>query len=108
MYETFAALAEPNRLRIVEFLCTGARPVGEITKALKLNQPQASKHLAILRSARLVNVEKRAQQRLYTIRPDAMRELSIWLERYRRVWDARFDELDILVEKLKRKEKFDE
>ncbi|MEO5640664.1 MAG: metalloregulator ArsR/SmtB family transcription factor [Sphingomicrobium sp.] len=107
MHETFAALAEPSRLRIVEFLCSGARPVGEIATALNLNQPQASKHLAILRSARLVNVEKRAQQRLYTIRPDAMRELSLWLERYRRVWDARFDELDILVEGLKRKEKLD-
>jgi DNA-binding transcriptional ArsR family regulator len=105
--ETFAALAEPNRLRIVEFLCSGARSVGDIATALNLKQPQASKHLAILRLARLVDVEKRAQQRLYTIRPDAMRELSIWLDRYRRVWDARFNELDMVVEELKRKVKFD-
>ena len=107
MNKTFAALAEPNRLHIVEFLCSGPKPVGDIATALNLNQPQASKHLSILRSARLVNVEKRAQQRLYTIRPDALRELYTWLERYRSVWDARFDELDKVVEDLKLKEKND-
>ena len=101
-------MAEPNRLHIVEYLCSGAKPVGDIANALNLNQPQASKHLAILRSARLVSVEKRAQQRLYTIRPDALRELSAWLERYRSVWDARFDELDKVIAQLKSKEKDDE
>jgi DNA-binding transcriptional ArsR family regulator len=107
MNATFAALAEPNRLRIVEFLCTGAHPVGAIASALDLQQPQASKHLAVLRSARLVNVEKRAQQRVYAIRPEAMREMSLWLERYRQVWDTRFEALDAVVENLQRKAKID-
>ncbi len=107
MNQTFAALAEPNRLRIMEFLFSGARPVGDIAAALNLNQPQTSKHLAILKSARLVNVEKRAQQRLYAVCPDAMRDLSDWIERSRRLWETRFDALDMVVAELQQKDKFD-
>lgn len=108
MNEVFAALADPNRLRIVEYLCAGVRPVGAIATALNLNQPQASKHLAILRSAKLVNVEKRAQQRVYSVRADTLREMSAWLERYRSAWDARLDELDNLVAEMRAKETSDE
>ena len=89
MIETFAALAEPNRLRIVELLRAGPRPVGAIGAALRLNQPQVSKHLRVLKNSRLVEVEPRAQQRLYGLRAQPLRELSAWLERYRHIWDER-------------------
>ena len=107
MHETFAALSEPNRLRIVELLRTGPRPVNEIGLRLKLNQPQVSKHLKVLKEAGLVGVEPRAQQRLYELRGDRMRQLHEWIERYRKLWDARFAELDELIEELTRKEKSD-
>ncbi|HEU4534075.1 MAG TPA: metalloregulator ArsR/SmtB family transcription factor [Polyangiaceae bacterium] len=100
MLETFAALAEPNRLRIVELLRAGPLPVGEIGEALCLNQPQVSKHLRVLKEARLVGVEPRAQQRLYGLRAEPLRELGAWLERYRDVWGERLDQLDELVEEL--------
>lgn len=102
MIETFAALAEPNRLRIVELLKAGACPVGEIGERLKLSQPQVSKHLRVLREAGLVDAEVRAQQRLYELRPEPLRELNAWLERFRDVWDARLDRLDAYVQKLKK------
>lgn len=100
MIETLAALAEPNRLRIVELLRTGPRAVNDIGDRLHLNQPQVSKHLKVLREAGLVEVETRAQQRFYELRPQPLRRLHGWLERYRRVWDARFEELDQVVEEL--------
>lgn len=103
MLETFTALAEPNRLRIVELLRDGPQPVGAIGAALRLNQPQVSKHLRVLREARLVEVEPRAQQRLYALRAEPLRELNEWLERYRRIWDERLDQLDELIEELKDK-----
>src|ERR1700733_5735894 len=102
--ETFAALAEPNRFRIVELLRSGRRSVGEIGERLALAQPQVSKHLRVLKEAGLVDVEAQAQQRLYALRAQPLREMSRWLERYRRHWDARFDELDGLIEELKEKE----
>jgi DNA-binding transcriptional ArsR family regulator len=101
MLETFTALAEPNRLRIVDLLRDGPRAVGAIGAALRLNQPQVSKHLRVLKEARLVEVEPRAQQRLYGLRAQALRELNDWLEQYRRIWDERMDQLDALVAELK-------
>lgn len=101
MVETFAALAEPHRYRIVELLLrSGDRTVNEIGERLDLNQPQVSKHLKILREAGLVRVEPRAQQRVYRLSPKPLRELHDWLDRYRRIWDVRFDTLDEILEEL--------
>ena len=100
--ETFAALAEPNRFRIVELLRAGPASVNDIGGRLQLNQPQVSKHLRVLKESGLVDVEPRAQQRLYELRAQPLRDLHDWLERYRRLWDARFEELDGVIEDLKR------
>ena len=107
MNETFAALAEPNRFRIVELLRSGPRTVNAICDRLQLNQPHVSKHLRILKEAGLVDVQPRAQERLYELRAQPLRRLHNWLERYRQIWDARFDELDALIDELKKKEKAD-
>jgi len=100
--ETFAALAEPNRFRIVELLRGGPRTVNDIGDRLDLNQPQVSKHLRVLKAAGLVEVEPRAQQRLYELRAAPLRELHDWLERYRELWDARFKALDDLLEEMEK------
>ena len=105
MIETFAALAEPNRFRIVELLRSGPRSVNDIGDRLRLNQPQVSKHLRVLKDVGLVNVEPHAQQRLYELRAQRLRQMHDWLERYRRIWEERFGELDQLVEELTEKEK---
>jgi DNA-binding transcriptional ArsR family regulator len=108
MVETFAALAEPNRFRIVELLRAGPRPVNEIGERLRLNQPQVSKHLRVLKEAGLVDVQPKAQQRLYELRAQPLRRLHEWLERYRQLWDARLDAMDELVAELSAKEKADD
>ena len=104
MLATFTALGEPNRYRIVELLRLGPRAVNEIGERLKLNQPQVSKHLRVLKEAGVVDVQAQAQQRVYELRPDSLREMANWLERYREIWQARFDELDAVVEEIKTKE----
>jgi DNA-binding transcriptional ArsR family regulator len=106
--ETFAALAEPTRFRIVELLRSGPRPVNAIGERLQLTQPQVSKHLRVLKESGLVEVQPRAQQRLYELRAQPLQKLDQWLERYRQLWDARFVELDELIEELTRKEKSDD
>ena len=108
MIETFAALSEPNRFRIVELLHAGPLSVGAIGDSLRLNQPQVSKHLKVLKEARLVEVKPLAQQRVYELRPEPMREMKDWLERYRDLWEERFDQLDQLIEELKANEQENE
>jgi DNA-binding transcriptional ArsR family regulator len=106
--EMFAALAEPNRYRIVELLRSGPRAVNDIGEKLHLSQPQVSKHLRVLKEAGWVDVQPLAQQRLYGLRPQPLRRLHGWLERYRRIWEERFDELDELLDELSTKEKADD
>jgi DNA-binding transcriptional ArsR family regulator len=103
--ETFAALSEPNRFRIVELLRTGPRSVNDIGDRLHLNQPQVSKHLRVLKEAGLVDARAQAQQRIYELRPQPLRQLHGWLERYRRVWEERFEEIDRIIEDIEEKEK---
>lgn len=105
MFETLSALAEPNRLRIVELLRAGPQPVGEISERLRLRQPQVSKHLQLLKEVGLVGVQPVAQQRVYQLRPEPFRELHAWVEAYRDLWEARFDDLAVVIEDLKQKEK---
>jgi DNA-binding transcriptional ArsR family regulator len=101
MLETLRALAEPNRFQIVELLLDGPRPVGDLVHRLHLRQPQVSKHLRVLSDAGLVDVRVDAQRRIYALRPEPLQELEVWLEKYRRIWEANFQRLDSLLEGLK-------
>jgi DNA-binding transcriptional ArsR family regulator len=101
MIATFRALAEPNRLHIVELLRYGPRPVGHLVRRLRLRQPQVSKHLRVLNAAGLVHVRVDAQRRIYALRPAPLQELELWLEKYRRLWEANFQRLDALLDGLK-------
>ncbi|WP_101476909.1 ArsR/SmtB family transcription factor [Candidatus Nitrosotalea bavarica] len=101
---TLSVLAEPNRLHIVELLRDGPRPVGEIVNILRLRQPQVSKHLHVLSKAGLVEMHPVAQQRIYKLRPEPLKELNIWLESYRSTWNKRLDRLDDYLIKLQEDE----
>jgi DNA-binding transcriptional ArsR family regulator len=101
METTFRALAEPNRFQIVELLRGGPRPVGDMVDRLRLRQPQVSKHLRVLSDAGLVDVRVDAQRRIYALRPAPLRELEVWVERYRDIWEQNFQRLDGVLEELK-------
>jgi DNA-binding transcriptional ArsR family regulator len=102
--QTLAALGEPNRFRIVELLRTGPQPVTLIGARLGLRQSQVSQHLKVLKDVGLVAAEPHAQQRLYELRAAPLKQLHDWLDRYRQVWEQRFEDLDALVEDLTQKE----
>ena len=103
MITTLNALAEPNRFHIVELLRDGPRSVGEIVDHLHLHQPQVSKHLRVLSAAGIVAVHPVAQQRIYQLRPQPLKELDMWLASYRRLWDERFDRLEDYLDELQGK-----
>jgi len=105
MIETLQALAEPNRFHIVELLRDGPRPVGDMVHRLGLRQPQVSKHLRVLSDAGLVDVRVDAQRRIYALRPEPLKELEVWIESYRRIWEGNFQRLDGVLQELKAKEK---
>jgi DNA-binding transcriptional ArsR family regulator len=91
---TWTALADPHRRAVLDLLSTGERAVGEVVAALRLSQPQASKHLRVLREANLVQVRKDAQRRLYRVDPRPMVEIDAWLASYRQRWNHSLDRLE--------------
>jgi DNA-binding transcriptional ArsR family regulator len=90
----FAVLAEPNRRRILDLLRGKERAVGDLVDALAVSQPAVSKHLAVLRRAGLVDVRIDGQRRIYTVRPEPLRDLDEWLAPYRALWSSRLDALE--------------
>ena len=102
--DIFSALADPTRRKILEMLAhEGQLSATEITKRFHLSPPAISQHLKVLREARLVEVEKRAQQRIYRINPDAMLELEDWARQINDLWNQRFDALDKVLETEKKR-----
>ncbi|MDB5171069.1 MAG: TrmB family transcriptional regulator [Candidatus Saccharibacteria bacterium] len=98
---TLSALAEPNRMRIVELLRDRPHNVSEIANQLWLRQPQVSKHLRVLHEAGLVDVHPAAQQRIYQLQAKPFEELDCWLETFKRVRETRIDSLDNYLRELK-------
>ncbi|MGR9107230.1 MAG: ArsR/SmtB family transcription factor [Gammaproteobacteria bacterium] len=96
--DKFAALAEPNRRRIIEIIATtGEIAASDIGDQFEISAPAISQHLKVLREVELVKMEKRAQQRIYSINPQGMDEMWEWLIRMRQFWSKRFDALDGLL-----------
>jgi DNA-binding transcriptional ArsR family regulator len=100
MIEALAALAEPNRLAMVELLRAGPRSVNGIVAELELRQPLVSKHLKVLSGAGLVVARPVAQQRIYELRKQGFDELDGWLASFAAVWDQRLDRLDAHVRRM--------
>lgn len=96
--QRLTAIAEPNRFRIVELLGDGPRSVGGIVDDLGLGQPQVSRHLRLLAEAGMVEATKQAQRRIYRLRPEPMRELNDWTQRFAGLWSDRMDRLDAFLE----------
>ncbi len=102
--DKFSALSDPSRRRIIELLADrGPLSARDISDQFQMSPPAISQHLKILREADLVQVEKRAQQRIYRINPGAMLEVEDWAKQMARLWNQRFEALDTLLqaEKLK-------
>jgi len=103
---TLTALAEPNRLHIIELLRDGGPlTIGEIANHLELNQPQTSKHIRVLSGAGLVEVEPVANRRIIKLRPEPFQQLDSWLETFRSMWKDRLDRLDDYLRELQAQDK---
>jgi len=102
--DMFSALADPTRRKIIEILAAnGQLSATDICEKFPISPPAISQHLKILREAQLVHMEKRAQQRIYQLNPQAMLALHDWTQQITRLWNQRFDALEKLLEEEKKK-----
>mgnify|MGYP000518911895 FL=1 len=92
--DAFLALADPTRRRIIESLADGESAFGTLAGQFEMSRPAVSQHLKVLREAGLVSVRKDAQRRIYRLNADGLGELEQWLEKVKRFWGPRLDELE--------------
>jgi DNA-binding transcriptional ArsR family regulator len=96
--DEFAAVADPTRRKIIELLALqGQLSATQIADQFSISAQAISQHLKILREAEVLHMEKRAQQRLYRINPESMREIEGWAQRVTQLWEARFDAIAALL-----------
>jgi DNA-binding transcriptional ArsR family regulator len=96
--DAFAILADPTRRRLVEVLHGGERSVGDLVQAVDIAQPGVSRHLRILGEAGFVSVRAVGQRRLYSLRPEPLRQLEAWMRRYAHDESHRIQRLADLVD----------
>jgi DNA-binding transcriptional ArsR family regulator len=102
--DAFNAVAEPRRREILDVLARGERPVNDLVHELGIAQPQVSKHLRVLREVGVVDVRDEGRQRLYSLNAPALKPIHDWVKDYERLWAERFEQLDVVLEELKKEE----
>src|SRR3954465_1726700 len=101
---SFAALADATRRGVLEQLGCSDASITDLAEKFHMTLTGMKKHVGVLEQSGLVTTEKLGRVRTRKLGPPRVEEETAWLERYRQLWDARFDELDKVVEELKRKE----
>jgi DNA-binding transcriptional ArsR family regulator len=100
MQETlFQTLADPTRLRIVEALAGGERAVGDLVRAVDIDQSGVSRHLRILGEAGFVAVRPEGTRRLYSLRPEPFKAMDDWVGTYRKLWEGRLDRFEAALQR---------
>jgi DNA-binding transcriptional ArsR family regulator len=103
----FAALSDATRRGVLEQLGRADASITELAEKFRMTLTGMKKHVGVLEQAGLVTTEKVGRVRTCKLGLRRLEEEAMWIERYRQLWDARFDELDKVVEELKRKERVD-
>ena len=104
---SFAALSDATRRGVLEQLGRGGSSITELANKFHMTLTGMKKHVSVLEQAGLVATKKIGRVRTCQLGPRRLAEETEWLEAYRRLWAARFDELDQIVEELKQKEESD-
>src|SRR6202161_4711263 len=104
---SFAALSDATRRGVLEQLWRADASITDLAEKFSMTLTGLKKHVVVLERAGLVTTQKVGRVRTCKLGPRRLEEEAAWIERYRQLWDARFDELDKIVEDLKRKEKVD-
>jgi DNA-binding transcriptional ArsR family regulator len=102
--DAFNAVAEPRRREILDALAGGERAVNDLAGRLGLAQPQVSKHLRVLREVGAVLVRDQGRRRLYRLNGAALKPIHDWVSGFEQTWSERFDELDVVLDDLRREE----
>jgi DNA-binding transcriptional ArsR family regulator len=100
--DVFQAIADPNRRAILSLLATQRMTLNGVAENFRISRPAVSRHIKILKECGLVVVIPQGRERYCEARFDKLNEVTDWVEKYRQVWEARFNRLDDLLEVMKK------
>lgn len=103
--DVFQAIADPTRRAIIALIAMQAMTPNAIAQHFNTSRQAVSKHLRILAECEVVRQEQRGREIYYSLEIDKMKEIDEWLEQYRKIWESRFEQLDELLEVMKKQEK---
>jgi DNA-binding transcriptional ArsR family regulator len=101
--DSFAALSDATRRGILERLGRADASISDLAGMFQMTLTGMKKHVGVLEQAGFVTTEKVGRVRTCKLGLRSLEDEAAWIERYRQIWDARFDQLDRIVESLKRK-----
>ena len=91
--DVFSAVADPTRRAILDRLRKGPAPVNDLASGFRVSRPAISRHLRVLRNARLVRERRDGRQRIYHLEPERIQEVAKWVDEYRRFWKLNIESL---------------
>lgn len=103
--DIFQAIADPTRRAIIALVAINAMTPNALAEHFDTSRQAVSKHLRILTECDVVTAEQRGREVYYKLEIEKMKEIDRWLEQYRKIWESRFEQLDVLLAELKQNDK---
>ena len=101
--DVFQAIADPTRRAIILLIASGAMTPNALAERFEISRQAVSKHLQILMECELVKPEQSGREIHYSLRESGLREIDLWLEKFKKIWETRFSQLDEVLLTLKNK-----
>lgn len=102
--DVFQAIADPTRREILTRLVSKRQPVNALSEQFDMSRQAISLHLKILKECGVITMRKEGRERLCELKPKKLNEVVDWLEKFKEIWEGRFQQLDDVLLKLKTKE----
>lgn len=103
--DIFQAIADPTRRAIIALIALQAMTPNAIAEHFDSSRQAVSKHLQILTECELVTQKQKGREIYYQLEVNKMKEIDKWLEQFRKIWETRFNQLDNLLETIKKQKK---
>lgn len=103
--DIFQAIADPTRRAIIALIALQAMTPNAIAENFHTTRQAVSKHLRILTECELVKQEQQGREIFYSLEINKMKEIDKWLDQFRKIWEARFNQLDNLLSTIKKNKK---
>jgi len=103
--DVFQAIADPTRREIISLLARKSLNLNAVAERFSVSRPAISKHIKILTECGLVTISQQGRERYCEAKLDKLNEVSVWVEEYRKFWEAKLDSLEIYLNELQTKNK---